>query len=258
MTSGAGQNTGVRQWVGAVRMGRAWAAFAGVAGDNARHRHHAIQAVAGQGLRIVDGNAAEAVGDGLVIPPDAWHRVATVNQAVFLYVDPDTFGGRAIADLLKAGPRVLSPDEAGQFQVIVADALADGEAADPISRLTRLLGLSDAPRGPIDPRIEDLLGRIATADPPILDSRGLAAALGLSRTRLVHLFTGAVGLPLRSFLLWTKLRRSMESVAAGSTLTEAAHLGGFADSAHFSRTCRAMFGINPAALTGAMGFRPSA
>ncbi len=245
-----------RPWAGAARLGRAWAAFVGVAGDNALHRHHAVQAVAGQGLRVLDGNAAEAVGDGFVIPPDAWHRIATVNEAVFLYVDPDTLGGRAIADLLKTGPRVLSPDEAGRFQAIVADALADGDAADPITRLTRLLGLSDVALGPIDPRIEDLLGRIAAADPPILDSRGLAATLGLSRSRLVHLFTGAVGLPLRSFLLWAKLRRSMESVAAGSTLTEAAHLGGFADSAHFSRTCRAMFGINPAALTGAMGFRP--
>ena len=38
----------------------------------------------------------------------------------------------------------------------------------------------------------------------------------------------------------------------GANLTEAAHLAGFADSAHLSRTFRAMFGVAPSLL-----FKPS-
>ena len=34
----------------------------------------------------------------------------------------------------------------------------------------------------------------------------------------------------------------------GASLTEAAHLAGFADSAHLSRTFRAMFGVAPSLL----------
>ena len=37
-------------------------------------------------------------------------------------------------------------------------------------------------------------------------------------------------------------------------LTEAAHHGGFADQAHFSRTCVRMFGASPLTITGAMKF----
>lgn len=256
MTNRSGRDTRARPWAGAARFGQAWAAFVGITGDNALHRHHAIQAFAGQDLRVFDRDGAEAAGDGFVVPPDVWHRITTLQEGVFLYIDPGAPGGRAIANLLKAGMHALLPDEARSFRVIVADALADGDAADPIGRLMRLLGLCEASGDKIDPRIESLLEQIAVADPPILDSGGLAASLGLSRSRLVHLFTDSVGIPLRSFLLWTKLRRAFESIAAGSTLTEAAHSGGFADSAHFSRTCRAKFGINPRALTGGMVFRP--
>lgn len=37
-------------------------------------------------------------------------------------------------------------------------------------------------------------------------------------------------------------------MGSGSSLTEAAHAAGFADSAHFSRTFRRMFGVAPASL----------
>jgi AraC family transcriptional regulator len=56
------------------------------------------------------------------------------------------------------------------------------------------------------------------------------------------------GVGFRAYLLWQRLECSLAAYVAGETLTEAAHTGGFADSAHFSRTFRRMFGIAPASV----------
>jgi AraC-like DNA-binding protein len=76
----------------------------------------------------------------------------------------------------------------------------------------------------------------------------LAKAVCLSSSRLAHRFREATGVPLRRYVLWCRLRAAAEAAMRGSNLTEAAHLAGFADSAHLSRTFRAMFGVTPSLL----------
>jgi AraC-like DNA-binding protein len=70
----------------------------------------------------------------------------------------------------------------------------------------------------------------------------------LSAARLRHLFVEQTGLPFKTYVLWLRLTRAVERMAAGRSLTQAAHEAGFADSAHFSRTFKRMFGIAPAGL----------
>jgi AraC-like DNA-binding protein len=76
----------------------------------------------------------------------------------------------------------------------------------------------------------------------------LAGLGGLSAGRLRHLFVEQTGLPFKTYVLWLRLMKALEVAAAGESLTNAAHAAGFADSAHFSRTFRRMFGIAPAGL----------
>ena len=68
----------------------------------------------------------------------------------------------------------------------------------------------------------------------------LARAVHRSPSRLAHRFREATGVPVRRFILWRRLRAAAESAMRGSSLTEAAHAAGFADSAHLSRTFRSM------------------
>jgi AraC-like DNA-binding protein len=72
----------------------------------------------------------------------------------------------------------------------------------------------------------------------------LSEAVHLSPSRLVHRFREGTGVPLRRYVLWCRLRTA-DAAMRGSSLTEAAHLAGFADSAHLTRTFRAMFGVAP-------------
>lgn len=76
----------------------------------------------------------------------------------------------------------------------------------------------------------------------------LAARVRLSPSRLMHVFTESVGIPLRPYLLWLKLQRAATSIVNGVGLSEAAVEAGFADAAHMSRTFKRMFGMTPSAL----------
>ena len=82
----------------------------------------------------------------------------------------------------------------------------------------------------------------------------LSTAVALSPSRLSHLFREQVGLPIRRFLLWLRLREALSAVARGESLTTAAHAAGFSDAAHFTRTFRRMLGIAPSELAGRSKF----
>ncbi len=100
-----------------------------------------------------------------------------------------------------------------------------------------------------DPRISSTLEILADAGSPRLTLAGLAKRVGLSPSRFSHLFREHSGLPLRRYLLWLRLQRAVSTMAAGASLTEAAHAAEFSDAAHMSRTFRSMFGISPSELT---------
>lgn len=76
----------------------------------------------------------------------------------------------------------------------------------------------------------------------------VAGQLGLSLSRLTHLVTDELGAPSRTWRSWLRLRDGVDQLAAGGSATRAAHDAGFADSAHFTRVCRAALGIPPSAL----------
>jgi AraC family transcriptional regulator len=77
----------------------------------------------------------------------------------------------------------------------------------------------------------------------------IVAAVHLLPDRFRHLFMEETGVSFRAYVLWLRLERALAEYAQGSTLTDAAGAGGFADSAHFSRTFRKMFGIAPVSVS---------
>ncbi|MBN2195339.1 MAG: helix-turn-helix transcriptional regulator [Polyangiaceae bacterium] len=81
-----------------------------------------------------------------------------------------------------------------------------------------------------------------------VSARSLARAACLSPDRFAHLFRAEAGVSVRRFILWPRLRRANKLVLGGASLTDAAHAAGFADSAHFSRSYRQVFGVSPSTL----------
>jgi AraC-like DNA-binding protein len=66
----------------------------------------------------------------------------------------------------------------------------------------------------------------------------------------MHVFTTSLGIPIRPYLLRLRVQQAAGAIAAGRTVTEAAHVAGFADAPHLTRTFRRVFGITPRELKG--------
>jgi AraC-like DNA-binding protein len=98
-----------------------------------------------------------------------------------------------------------------------------------------------------DPRLQTVLAAVRAS----MHSRQyLARLVHLSPTRFSHWFVEQTGSPLRSYRKWSRLVAALQEIAAGRSLTEAAHAAGFADAAHFSRTFRNLFGLDPTSALG--------
>ena len=76
----------------------------------------------------------------------------------------------------------------------------------------------------------------------------VASEVFLSPSRFRHLFVEQTGLALRPYILWRRFLRVWELLMAGESLSSAAHMAGFADAAHLTRTSRRMFGFPPSMM----------
>lgn len=236
------------RWSGGVVFTPGLMAFTGEIGDTAAHSHAAVQVVlvtCGQ-LTLTDGAGRTGIAQTAIIPPGTTHEVrAEPGTAGFLaYLDPDSLVGQAASARLAD----LPADD-------VASWIA---AATPLPAVRPVPGPSQASlrRVPHD-AVADAL-RLASTDPTGPPSLvDLAAHVAISPSRLSHVFAADMGLPYAAWRRWTRLRRAMDAVRAGASLTEAAHTAGFSDSAHLTRTCRDLFGITPTEALLATGWRPA-
>lgn len=218
------------------------------------HAHHALQITFS-----IKGDFDIGTGDHWVTGPvvavasDTRHIFRASGAAAHLFVESDGAIGRALSmRLFRESSIVALSDTTAAFAL---DALResfgreDGEAAlvglgrEIVERFAATV-MPSAGDGRVDRMI-----RFAGEN---LDrSLSLPAAANhvcLSPSRASHLFVEGTGLAFKTYVLWLRLARAVRLYAGGSSLTEAAHEAGFADSAHFSRTFRRTFGVSAAAL----------
>lgn len=218
------------------------------------HAHHAIQLTFSVGGRFafhVAGGVVE--GNSVLIAPDVPHAFEPRGRNAMIFIEPESVIGAALLRDL-AGHSFARPDPAN-FSDVAARLSCIWEQPRPDSATLAELGQEiaariagrDMPERMVDERIARVIEWLSGG----LDSRlvaGQAARIAcLSASRFSHLFVAEVGLPFRTYVLWRRLMAAVDRIAAGASLTDAAHDAGFADSAHFSRTFLRMFGV-PASL----------
>jgi AraC-like DNA-binding protein len=81
-----------------------------------------------------------------------------------------------------------------------------------------------------------------------ITTEDLANQAYLSKSRFMHLFSDQIGIPVRKFILWQRLKHALIHLSEGESITASAHAAGFTDSAHMNRTFKTMFGITPSAI----------
>lgn len=100
----------------------------------------------------------------------------------------------------------------------------------------------------IDKRVSQGIEKLRTESENHVSVGEIAADVALSESRFSHLFSKEVGVSVRRYQLWLRLRDAIHLLANGNSLTETAHEAGFSDSSHLTRTFRQMLGIAPSAL----------
>lgn len=166
-----------------------------------------------------------------VIPSETLHHLKSHGAMAFLYLDPltDRLQQLSRAELVRGRERLrrLGPG-VGLAQAFSAFGLAARFPGDEvIARVVR-----EIERRPY------AFGRLQDA----------ATLAGLSPSRFRARFATELGLPFRRYRMWRRMAAAMRTVAAGGSLTEAAHAAGFASSAHFSTAFKRMFGLTASDL----------
>lgn len=223
------------------------------------HSHHAIQITlavdGGFQFHIGTENAAEVVaGPVVVIAPDVSHAYDPVGRNAMIFIEPESRVGASVLRNLAGGSVArLDParfaDIAARLSCIWTEPRPDDATLAALGReLCQRLAGDEMPAQPIDKRIARVIENLSLNPDPPLDARKAAEIACLSESRFSHLFVDEVGLPFRTYLLWRRLMVAVDEIAAGASLTAAAHEAGFADSAHFSRTFLRMFGVQASLL----------
>src|SRR5438067_5921591 len=214
------------------------------------HAHYAIQIAFGStpGIRFRTGEGEPWTEyGGAIIPSRQPHTMdaTRVSPNAVLFVEPETREGRALTERWLQSGIACVPN--GVLADLVPSLFAAWEAAwqghrterdvaDAARRIVQALTGGVLPSVTSDERILRAITYIkAHLDRP-LTLEEVAGEACLSPSRFRHLFVEQTGMGLRPYLLWRRFLRVWELLMAGETLSSAAHVAGFADAAHLSRT----------------------
>jgi AraC family transcriptional regulator len=214
---------------------------------SAQHRHHAAQIAFGLDGPVTFESPMTGVhrADMLLISPDTPHAHPAFGAVAFLYLFPESVEWMRFPDREKVG---LVPLPFNPQLRLAARSAAAGNAIAARSLVDDLIGNAATSALSDDALVSQAISLIRRSLDKPITLAAVAKAVRRSPSRLAHRFREATGLPLRRYVLWSRLRAAAEEAMRGASLTEAAHRAGFADSAHLSRTFRAMFGVTPSLL----------
>ncbi len=215
------------------------------------HRNHAATwLVAHEGtLRVSLSSGTVLENEVIYVPSEtefATDQAASLIAALYWEPESDSFQRAATQfDVSTARAFKCQYTNLGELENLYASDTSLAEADTMLAGIFGLDSLGGARTTFTDKRIEDALNFLRNA-PHAYDSiETLAARAHLSPSRFAHLFKEQVGVPVRRYVLWQKMRRALDLAMAGDSLTTAALSAGFADSAHLSRTVRAIMGVAP-------------
>jgi AraC-like DNA-binding protein len=225
------------QWRGRISLAAGAILYVGPGATADAHAHHAVQLVWSADPFVLHVAGRRLERRAVLVPSSVRHLLdATGAEIALLLVEAHGPRGAALdavarlaryrdlSQQLAARPLLSSSGEIG----LILEKLGILPMRSPITFITR--------------RAIEYIEEHLAGVPRVTD---LASLLGVSPTRITHLFTAEVGIPFRRFVLWTRIKRATVAYRRGRDLTAAALEAGFCDAAHFSRVFRAMFGLSP-------------
>ena len=222
---------------------------AGGFSDLALHHHPAVQVTVGvSGLLTVtqDGDTHEMCRL-VVIASGARHAVRSDSEsgALTLYLGLQTAQGAALNTKAPQGVWIV---EDGQILAEATAALLDSDGADAAADflVDQLCGTQE-PR-PVHPQLRQAIEVVSSRMPDRIDVTSAAGAVALSPDYLGRLCKQQTGVSFSAAIRWERLVTAVSYLLDGYSVTDAAHLAGFADGSHANRVCWEMTGATPSEL----------
>jgi AraC-like DNA-binding protein len=233
-------------------------AVAGTFGDVELHHHPVVQVSIGLGadMSLHTASGARLQCRLVVIASGAKHALHTGDSpALSAYLRPDAGPGAQLNELCRSwgsGDGVWAVEPEAGFVEQVAEAFSvDGldHAVDTVlaQLLPRLANGTET-----HPQLRQAVDLLQARIPLTTDLGSVARAVALSPDYLGRLFARQAGTSFSATVRWLRLMVAFEHVTGGASVTEAAHLAGFADGAHATRTCRELTGAPPRDLHRAL------
>jgi AraC-like DNA-binding protein len=218
------------------------------------HAYHALEIIIAFDSFVVLETSLERFEEkALLLKHDLPHSTHAKGLAVFIYINPEITLGKRL-NLLLAGKNVLSLEKRTQDQLrnYISDLIINNYSEDEITlHLTNTL-MSDITQieknYALDRRIVSILDHISKNLHRPLDFNVLKEIACLSDSRLIHLFKKEIGIPIRKYVLWCRLQHAIRFFLKGNSWTQSAHIAGFSDVAHLTRTFVSMFGLSPSQI----------
>ncbi len=221
-----------------------------------RQRHYHVKLlVALDSSLLIETERRSIRGRAGIIAPDVSHATWAEGRVLGVLLDPRTDEARRIRHgLLAEHPVVKLADpwvaaHLPRLRNFATHPRSAGTATALVRAIATSLSAAEPPP-PRDARVTAALDYASahTQDPIRLGD--LARVACLSPDRFAHLFRDEMGVSVRRFVLWLRVRRANKLVLGGASLTAAAHAAGFTDSAHLSHSYRQLFGVSPSTLLG--------
>src|SRR5262249_19971575 len=227
---------------------------AGAFADLALHHHPAVQVTVGaQGpLRVSRADGQHDVGRLGVVGSGIRHAVRSDanSPALQLYVGLQTWQGIALNSLTRQGVWIV--DDGQELAEATAASLeTDDPRAAADFLVDRLCGQQDGSRS-VHPQLRQAIEVASSRVPDHIDVASIAEAVALSPDYLGRLCKQQTGWLRRARSRWAGLVTAMGHLIEGRSVTDAAHLAGFADGSHANKVCREMTGSAPRDLAQAV------
>ncbi len=218
--------------------------------STAPHRHLAASVLIGldKPFQLSVGRQTAIDAEVAVIAPDViQHQDSGNAPMVVLHLDPDQPLYRRLAPVLGDRSCVTLPRSRfeGLLEPLRAAVFQPLDCAGAHSLFSEVLGRvrGDALESrPLDSRIALLTQRFRQQTPERLDPDAIAAELGLSRSRLFHLFKSEIGTTMSRFTLALRLQNAIRRWRVGMNLTTIAQDAGFYDLSHLLQAGRKFYG----------------